>query len=130
MPGPNKWNLEPHQTWWCGLSSVPYTVDGSVGVTSGYKKGVRFVFDTGAGLKIVRRNAIWYGWEKGVDQEVVSPKLSDANGNTLELGKVVWLTTRFGKMVFKVRFMIAEKLAVHALIGTAFMDRHVFSIRC
>lgn len=37
------------------MSSVKYMDDGSVRVTGGYKKGVRFEFDTGAGLN----NILW-----------------------------------------------------------------------
>lgn len=56
----------------CVLSSVHYMMDRIVGVSGGYKKGVRFALDTGSCFNIVRQNSLPYGWEKGWIKEQYS----------------------------------------------------------
>lgn len=51
----------------------------SVGVTGGYRKGMRFALDNEASFNIIRRDALPYGWEKGVDQRAVPPRIIAAN---------------------------------------------------
>lgn len=114
----------------CILSSVHYMVDGSVVVRGGLNKGVRFEFETGAGLNFIRRDALPYSSENHVHEGVAPPKLCDVSGRTLDLREVLWLTTRFGNTVFRSQYIFEERLSVHAIIGTAFLNSDVVFIRC
>jgi len=114
----------------CTLSTIHYMVDGSVGVNQGFLRGIRFAFDTGAGFNLIRRNALPFGWEKKVDHGATAPQLRDASGRPLDLREVVWLTTRLGNAFYRIRYIVAERLAVAGILGTGFMNVHVDAIRC
>lgn len=93
------------------------------------KSKKRFALDTGAGFNIIRRNSLPYCWKKGVNEAAILPGPNDANVNPSELGDFFLLTTELGNTVFKIRYILAKRLAVDAIISTAFMNRHVVSIR-
>lgn len=40
----------------------------------------------------------------------------------------VWLTSRFGNTLYRVKFFIAERLAVGVIVGTAFLHLHLLAI--
>lgn len=54
----------------------------------------------------------------------------DANVNILDLKEVLWLITRLGDTLYRVKFIIAEWLAVDSIIGTDFINRHLEGIMC
>lgn len=64
----------------CIFSSVLYMLYGSVGIRSGYKEELWFVFEECTG-KIIQMNDLPYGWEKGTDEGAMPPRLSEFNGN-------------------------------------------------
>ena len=43
------------------------------------------VFDTGSGMDIVKRDALFDGCEKLLDKNATMPRLGDANGRPLRL---------------------------------------------
>lgn len=54
----------------------------------------------------------------------------DPNGNSLKLREIVLLRIRLGDAVYRVKFIIADHMAVDVLVGTCFLNRHVLSIKC
>lgn len=69
----------------CILSAVRYMDDGSVGVSGGHKKFVRFSLDTVARFNLIFRDALRYGWENHFDEGFTPPRFCDANRNPLSL---------------------------------------------
>ena len=88
------------------------------------------VFDTGSGMNIVKRDALFDGWETLLDKDATMPRLGDANGRPLRLLGEITLRIRFGNTTYRVPFVVAEKLAVNVIIGTRFMNRYVDAIEC
>ena len=88
------------------------------------------VFDTGSGMNIVKRDALFDGWEKLLDKDVTMPRLGDANGRPLRLFGQITLRIRFGNTAYRVPFIVADKLAVKVIIGTRFMNRYIDAIEC
>lgn len=78
--------------------------------------------DTAAGFNLIRCKKFPFDLEKVFYQKTQAPNLNDANGNPLNFGKVVWLTIRFRNTFYKSKFIIAERLAVDAIVGTYFMN--------
>lgn len=81
--------------------------------------------DTGAGFNLIRRNVLTFGWVNNVDNLSKAPGINEANRNPLRLGEVVALPKGFRNTLFKVQFIIDEKLVVDAIFGTSFMNRQV-----
>ena len=88
------------------------------------------VFYTGSGMNIVKRNAIFDGWETLLDKDATMPRLGEANGRPLRIFGEITLRIRFGNTTYRVPFIVADKLAVNVLIGTRFMNRYVGAIEC
>lgn len=86
--------------------------------------------DTGAGFKLIRMDFLPYGWEQDIDGTSCEHRLNDENGRPRELSEIVWLKIRFGNKLYQVRHIISEKLAVDAIIGTYFMNKHMSEILC
>ena len=88
------------------------------------------VFDTGSEMKIVKREALFDGWEKLLDRYGTMPRLGDANGRPLRPPGEITLRIRFGNTTYRVPFIVADKLAINVIIGTRFMNRYVDAIEC
>ena len=88
------------------------------------------VFNTGSGMNIVKRDALFDGWEKLLDRYATMPRLGDANGQPLRLLGEITLRIRFGNTMYRVPFIVADKLAVNVIIGTRFMNQYVDAIEC
>ena len=88
------------------------------------------VFDTGSGMNIVKRDALFDGWEKLLDKDATMPRLGDANGRPLRLLGEITLRIRFGNTTYRLPFIVADKLAVNIIIGTRIMNRYVDAIEC
>lgn len=65
-----------------------------------------------------------------VDVTHQPPLLEDASSNPFDLREAVWLPTWFGNTLYRIKFMVGEKLAVDTIVGTAFMNLHVDAILC
>lgn len=79
----------------CTWAATYYLVDGTVRSSWGRMMAEGFPFDTGTGLNIILKSALPEGRESEVDEKTKPPKLSDANGRPLSLGKSAWLTVKF-----------------------------------
>ena len=87
-------------------------------------------FDTGSGYNVIRLRDLPIGWERYIVPIARMPALGDENGNRLPLlGKVV-LRVRFGSAMYRIAFLVAERLTVSMIIGASFMNRHVRGIMC
>lgn len=56
-----------------------------------------------------------------------APRLNDANGRPLALGKSIWLMAKFSNTLYQVRLLVADKLEVDV---TDFINSHVKAILC
>ena len=113
----------------CVLRAPQYVLAGSIGLTHKHMVMGLLTFDTGAGCNIIRANVLPYGWEDYLLGDVPMPNLGDANGNRLNLLGAVALRMRFKNNIYKSTFFVARRLAVPAIVGTSFMNRHVDAIR-
>ena len=86
--------------------------------------------DTGAGCNLIRKDHLPEDWQRFLVEDPKLPKLGDANGNLIDIEAVVHLSVRLGNTIYQVPFLIAEQLAVAALLGTSFMNKHVDHICC
>lgn len=110
------------------LASIQSMVDGSVGIRLERLNALHFALDTGAGFNNIVRGALPPLWDAEVYFDSIAPRLSDANANHLLLWELLWLTVRFGNMKFKVRSIVADRLAVDLIIGTSFLNHYVVAI--
>ena len=88
------------------------------------------VFDIGSGMNIVKRDALFDGWEKLLDRDATMPRPGDANGRPLRLLGQITLRIRFGNTSYRLSFIVADKLAVNFIMGTRFMKRYFDAIEC
>ena len=88
------------------------------------------LFGTGSGMKILRQDALTDGWQTCPTKDTVLPMLGDANGRPLRLLGEIILFIRFGNKMYRVPFIVADKLAVEVIVGTRFMNRSVDAIEC
>ena len=88
------------------------------------------VFDTGSGLKLIRKSALFDGWERYLVRKETVPRLGDANGRPLRLLGVVPIRAHFGNSLFHLPFVVADALAVYVIIGTGLKNQNVDAIEC
>lgn len=70
------------------------------------------------------------GWEKNIDFTTAAQTLNDANSHPLTLGESVWLTVRSGNTLYRLRFIVVDRITVEVLTGTEFLNEHVIDILC
>ena len=107
-----------------------YVVSGSIGTSAKVQHAIPFVIDTGAGFNVIRRSSLPSGWERFVTSTKELPALGDAGGHALKITHEVLLRVRFGNALYRVTFLVVDKLAIPVLLGTQFTNRHVDAIRC
>ena len=88
------------------------------------------VFDTGAGINVIRRSALPNGWEASRVTNEELPNLGDANGQPFRVGGALKLYVRLRDAMYSTAFVFVEHLAVDVILGTTFMNRNVKSIEC
>ena len=81
-------------------------------------------------MNIVKRDALFYGWEKLIDRNATTPRLGEANGRPLRLLGEITLRIRFRNTTYRVAFIVADKLAVTVITGTRYVNRYVDAIEC
>ena len=114
----------------CLLTSSHYILSGSVGPSPSAMRPFHMALDTGSGYNVIRLRDLPQLWENYRIPDASVPALGDANGNRLRLLGQVVLRVRFGSAMYRVSFLVAERLAVSVIIGTAFMNRHIRGIMC
>ena len=107
-----------------------YTVSGSIGSHTSNMRPLLITAETGADYKLIRLDPLPEDWQRFLFEDSKQPKLGDANGNLIHIEAVVHLSVRLGNAIYRVPFLVAEQLAVAALLGTSFMNRHVDHICC
>ena len=117
-----------HETVMCLLTATHYVLSCSIGNTQQTMLPSNAVFDTGSGMNIVNRDALFNEWEKLLDRDATMPRLGDANGRPLRLLGEIALPIRFGNTTYRVPFIVADKRAVNVIVGTRFMNRYVDAI--
>ena len=88
------------------------------------------VVHTGSGYNVIRQDALPPGWESHITHNADLPALGDMNNNPLCVRHGVRLRIRLGDAVYPVRFIVVNRLACLALLGTHFLDQHVDAIKC
>ena len=88
------------------------------------------VFDTSPGPNLIRRSALFDGWERFLVRNEAVPRLCDANGRPLRHVAVVLIRVCFGNSMLHLPFVVSDSLAVDVIIGTRFMNHHVDAIEC
>ena len=86
----------------CFLTATHYVVSCSVGPDPRNLRLFSAVFDTGSGPNLVRKSALFDGWERYLVRPETVPRLGDAN----------------------------DFIAVDVIIGTRLMNQHVDAIEC
>ena len=114
----------------CVLTATHYIVSCSVGPDPRNRRSFSAVFDAGPGLSLIRKSAPFDGWERYLVRNDPVPRLGDANGRPLRLLGVALIRARFGNSMFHLLFVVADSVAVDAIIGTRFMNQHVDAIEC
>lgn len=56
--------------------------------------------------------------------------MGDVNGRLLSFGQSVSLKVRLTNKLYRVKLIMAERLTVEVIIGTAFLNHKVFAILC
>ena len=88
---------------------------------------IKGVLDTGAGPNIVHEKLLPPAWkENAVNRNL--PRVTDASKNAMALSGMVSLHVRLGNFSTQALFLVASNLAVDAILGTAFIDKHVRGI--
>lgn len=90
----------------------------------------RFAFDTGLDFDIICKSALPEGWEYEVDKKAKPLSSRDANGRPLSLGQSLWLTVRFTNTLYRVKFIVSERLSLEVIMGAAFLNHHVLQTLC
>ena len=111
-----------HENVLCLLTATHYVVSCSIGNTQRTMLPFNAVFYTGSRMKIVKRDALFDGWETLLDKDATMPRLGDANGRPLPLLGEITLRIRFGNTTYRVPFIVADKLAVNVIIGNALYE--------
>ena len=100
----------------CLLTSSHCIVRGSVGPSPSAMRPFHMSFDTGSGYNLIRLRDLPQRWEDYRIPDASVPALGDVNGNRLRLLGQVVLRVRFGSTMYRVSFLVAERLAVSVII--------------
>ena len=112
------------------MTTTHYSVSASVGVNVSALRPTTVVMDTGAGFALIKKSRLFANWRDFEVKSTNLPRLGDANGNAPQLEAMVHLTIRLGNTLYRVPFLVAERLAVDVILGTAFTNKHVQHICC
>lgn len=88
----------------------------------------QFALDTGTGMNLIRRDTLPAVWEDGFDRKAIYTRLNDVNGRPLSLRESTWLAVRFSNYMYHIKFIVANRISVEVIIGTAFLNLHVLDI--
>ena len=114
----------------CVMTTAHYSLSATVGVNARALRPTTVVIDTGAGFALIKKSRLPANWREFEVNSTNLPRLGDANGNALQLEAMVHLTIRLGNTLYRVPFLVAERLAVDVIVRTAFMNKHVQHICC
>ena len=79
---------------------------------------------------MILRSALPEGWKNFIAKKNNLPKLCDASGHVLDIASRVLWRVRFGNALYRLTFIVVEKLSLPVLPGTKFLNRHVDAINC
>lgn len=105
-----------------------YTTPLCLGQKLGTMRVLQKTLDTGAGINLVRLASLPDDWERYADTLARSPRVVDASGQTLKIFASLFLFVDTGRTRVVAKFYVVPRLAVPAILGTAFMNDHVRAI--
>ena len=121
---------ETRQRAVCLMATSHYTVSGFIGSHTSNMRPLLITADIGAGYKLIRKDSFPEDLQRFLVEDPNLPELGDANRNLIHIEAVVQLSVRLGITIYRVTFLVAEQLAVAALLGASFMNKHVDHICC
>lgn len=74
---------------------------------------------------LILLNVLLYSWKDSVYITRKEPETNDANGNDLDIQEVVLLKNWFGNTLYRIKLIVANSLAIDAIVFTELMNRHV-----
>jgi len=105
-----------------------YEIAATIGPCQRAMHSCRPVLDTGAGINLVRPNVLPANWQIYAEKLERTPRMKDANNNSLITNYAIHLYIDFGCAKVFDRFFVADHLSVPCILGTEFMDNHVEAI--
>lgn len=84
--------------------------------------------DTGAGLNLIRVDALPKDWPSYATKERRTPNVVDANGNPLPVITAINIIVDTGNVKMISTFHVVASMAVPAILGTRFINQHVEAI--
>jgi len=101
------------------------TIPAALGFDEARMRLMTPTLDTGAGLSIIRVDALPKGWEMRLHPRPHLPHIVDANENPISAREMITLCLRSGGFATDFDFVVVQRLAVPVLLGTSFINRHV-----
>lgn len=110
------------------MDATHFLIDGSIGGSPGTMSSAGYSFETGAGFNMIRHSTLLPDCESHVDLKATATLLIYANSRPIDLAESVWLAVRFTNELYRVTFVVAERLVVELVIGTKLLNGHVLAI--
>ena len=82
------------------------------------------------GHNVIRQSALPEAWNEFITTNKDLPTLCEASGHVLDTASEMLLRVRFGNALYRVTFIVVDKLSCPVLLGTKFFNRHVDAINC
>ena len=114
----------------CLMATSHYTVSGPIGFHASNIRPLLITADTDTGCNLISKDHLPEYWQRFIVEEPTLPELGDANRDLIHIEAVVHLSVRLGNKIYQLPFLIAEQLAVAALLGMSFMNQHMDEICC
>ena len=107
-----------------------YVISGSIGLRSSSMKPTVIHVDTCSGVNVIREGMLPPKWDEHLEPLNQDPNLGDANGRPLRFKGLIRMSVRLNNRLYRIPFLIATNFAADVLLGTAFLNTHIRSIRC
>ena len=105
----------------CVLTATHYVVSCSAGPDPHKLRPFSAVLDNGSGPNLIRKSALFDGWERYLVRNETVKRLIDARGRPIRLLGLVLIRGRFGDPLSHLPFVVAYSLAVDVIIRIRFM---------
>jgi len=105
-----------------------YEIAATIGHCERAMHSCRPVLATGAGINLVRPNALPANWQSYAEKLERTPRITDADDNRLIANCAIHLYIDVECAKIFDRFIVAEHLSGPCILGTEFMDSHVEAI--
>lgn len=109
----------------CPLSSSICLVHGSYGTLARTPLSAFIAFDTCSVYNVTARSAFPPDYRENILPSAPLLRLAGTSKDSLQLSGLVKLSVRLGNKFFRLPFVVAERLVLPLVLGTAFADEHV-----